>query len=212
MIRLLVQYILTAAVRDRLLFVFLLLVVLGMSLGSFLGGAAITEQDQFSVVFAAGGLRIAGMLTLVLFVVFYLRRSFESRDVEYLLARPVSRLQFLLAHSFAFSILATVVALIITGALMLMPAVSGEGAFILWGLTIWIEYLIMVNVALFFAFVLSSAVSATMVCMAFYVLARLIGDILGIIQGPAGDKTPVIMLMEKIMLLISVFNVITSGT
>lgn len=204
MIRLLIKYILTAAMRDRLLVMFLLLAMVGVSLSIFLGSSAITEKDQFSVVFAAGGLRIGGLLTLILFVVFYLRRSFETRDVEYLLSRPISRLQFLLAHSFAFSILATIVAIVTTLTLTMMPSVSDMSGYIIWGASIWVEFFIMVNVALFFALVLSSAVTATLACMAFYVLARLMGDILGIIEA-GGGKNVVILFMEKGMLLISVF-------
>ena len=124
MVWLLVKYILTAALRDRLLLGFLFLVGVGISLSIFLGSAAITEKDQFSVVFTAGGLRIGGLLTLVLFTVFYLRRSFETRDVEYLLSRPLSRLQFLLAHSIAFSILATIAASLIS--LVLIAMSQGE--------------------------------------------------------------------------------------
>lgn len=203
MIRLLTTYVLTAAARDRLLLMFLLLAVVGVSLSIFMGSSAVTEKDQFTVVFAAGGLRLAGLLTLVLFVVFYLRRSFESRDVEYLLSRPVSRLQFLLAHSLAFSLLATLIAILTTAVLYMMPSVAEKSGYILWGLSIWAEFLIMVNVALFFAMVLPSAVTGILCCMAFYVLARLMGDILGIIDANAGESA-LTLLMEKVMLVVSV--------
>lgn len=200
---LLVKYILTAAMRDRILLGFLVLVGIGISLSIFLGSSAITEKDQFSVVFAAGGLRIAGLLTLILFTIFYLRKSFDTRDVEYLLSRPISRFQFLLAHSLAFSILATVVASGVLFAVMAMPLAGSAGSYMLWGLSIWVEFIIMVNISLFFALVLSSAVTATLITIAFYVLARLMGDILGIIE--AGENIVLIAFMEKAMLFISVF-------
>ena len=49
MIRLLVGYILTAAIRDRLFLSLMLLVVVGVCLSVFLGSSAITEKDQFSL-------------------------------------------------------------------------------------------------------------------------------------------------------------------
>jgi hypothetical protein len=204
MIRLLTKYILTAAFRDKLLLLFLFVAVLGVSLSIFLGSSAITEKDQFSIVFLASSLRVGGLITLILFVVFYLRRSFESRDVEYLLSRPISRFQFLMAHSLAFSLLATFVAIITTLILMAVPSTGDHSGYLLWGLSIWAELLIMVNVALFFALILSSAVSGALACIAFYVLARMIGSILGIIHAD-GDAGVFIRIAEKVMLLISIF-------
>ncbi len=203
MIGLLIKYILTAALRDRLLLSFVVLVGLGLSVSVFLGSAALTEKDQFSLVFAAGGLRIAGLLTLILFVVFYLRRSFETRDVEYILSRPISKFQFLLAHSLAFSILATFIAVVVTAAITLLSYQHIQLGHLLWGGSFWVELLVMANVALFFALFLSSAVTATLISFAFYVLSRLIGDILGIIEKPGESGT--IAFLEKIMNLVSVF-------
>lgn len=205
MIRLLTKYILTAAFRDRLFLLFLLLAVLGVCLSIFLGSSAITEKDQFSIVFLASGLRVGGLIMLILFVVFYLRRSFESRDVEYLLARPITRLQFLFAHSFAFSILATIVAVITTLILIAVPSAGASlGGYIVWGASVWAELLIMVNVALFFSLILSSAVAGSLACIAFYVLSRMIGSILAIVHA-GSDGGAFSMLAEKVMLFISIF-------
>lgn len=203
MMWLLVKYVLTAALRDRLLLGFILLMMLGVSLSVFMGSSALTEKDQFSLVFAAGGLRIAGLITLTLFIVFYMRRSFETRDVEYMLSRPISRFQFLMAHSFAFGFLASLAALLITTLLFFMPSTTQSGGVIIWGLSLWVEYIIMVNVALFFAFSLSSAVVATMMTFALYMLARLMGSILGIIAATGESAAQIIL--EKIMLVISIF-------
>ena len=215
MIWLITKYVLTAALRDRLLWGGLLLLFVGVSLSMFLGSSAITESDQFSLIFAASGLRVCGNLALILFTVFYLRRSFESRDVEYLLSRPISKLQFLIAHFLAFTLLALTASILITLTLMFMPSasvngqsVNGQGAngqadFFLWGLSLWVELNIMVAMAAFFSFVLSSAVTASLATFSFYVLSRLIGDILGIIE--VGQSAGIYALMEKAMLLISIF-------
>lgn len=203
MIRLLVNYILTAAFRDRLFLGFLGILAVGTSLSLFFGSSVITETDQFSLAFAAGGLRLAGVLTLVLFIVFYMRRSFETRDVEYMLSRPISRLQFLVAHVLAFTMIATVMAGFITLTLFLMPSNMANNGIGLWGASILAEFIIMAIVSLFFALVLSSAVTASMMVISFYVLSRLMGSILGIIASDASGGA--IVLMEKVMLVISVF-------
>ena len=66
----LVGYVLKAAIRDRLFLSLIVLVLVGVSLSIFLGGAAIVESNRFSLVFAASGLRLAGVMGLVLFIVF----------------------------------------------------------------------------------------------------------------------------------------------
>ena len=204
MVWILTKYVLTAALRDRLLLGFFLLLFVGVSLAMFLGSSAITESDQFSLIFAASGLRIGANLALILFAVFYLRRSFESRDVEYLLSRPISKLQFLMAHFMAFSLLALIVSILVTLTLFAMPSAAvNEPNFFLWGLSFWVELIIMTAMAVFFSLVLSSAVTASLATFSFYALARLIGDILGIIE--AGHSAGMYALMEKAMLVISVF-------
>lgn len=203
MVWILTRYVLTAAFRDRLFLGFLLLLFVGVSLSFFLGSSAVTEKDQFSLIFAASGLRIGANLALLLFVVFYLRRAFESHDVEYLLSRPISKLQFLLSHFFAFSILALISAVFVTLVLIAMPSAGSEANFFLWGLSFWVELNIMVTIGLFFSLVLSSAVTAALASFAFYVLARLMGDILGILE--LTHQFGFSALLEKIMLFISIF-------
>lgn len=203
MIWVLTKYVLTAALRDRLLLGFIFLLFIGVSLSLFMGSSAITEKDQFSLVFASSSLRIAGNIALLLFVVFYIRRAFDSRDIDYLLSRPISKLQFLMAHLFSLSILSFVSALLITLTLWAMPSAGGDANFLLWGFSLWIELNIMVMMGLFFSLVLSSAVTATLASFAFYVLCRLMGDILGIIE--VGSNSGLHGLMEKVMLVISVF-------
>jgi len=203
MIRLLVGYILTAAIRDRLFLSLMLLVVVGVCLSVFLGSSAITEKDQFSMVFASGGLRIGGLLTLVLFTVFYVRRSFETHDVEYLLSRPMSRLQFLMAHFISLLVLSALMASVMTVVLLLMPSQATAFSCVMWGISIFIEMAIVANVALFFSLMLSSAVAASLISLAFYVLSRLMGGILGIVMEGAGTSMTVIL--NKVMLAISVF-------
>ena len=179
----LITYVLTAALRDRLLLSLIILLVLGASLSVFMGSSAVVEQDRFAVVFAGGGLRLASVLGLVLFVVFFVRRSFESKDVEFLLSRPVSRIQFLLSFSAAFSLLGILMGAAVGATLYALgPHLFGEGH-VLWVVSLMVENVIMVNAALFFSMFLSSAATASMVAFTFYVLARMMGQILGIIDA-----------------------------
>lgn len=200
----LVSYVCKAAIRDKLVISMLTLIALSASLSIFMASAASVEQDQFSAVFSAGSLRIVGVLGLVLFVCFFIRRSFDSKDVEFLLSRPIGRLQFLLSYALAFSLLAVLVGLACGLSLFaISPTIYSEG-FVLWGLSLIIENIIMVNIAFFFSMMLASAATAVLAVLAFYVLGRMMGEILGIIDtGATGMSNAG---LEMIMNVVSVIT------
>ena len=180
----LVRYVLTAAVRDKLLMAVVAIIGLGVCLSLVLSSSAVIEQDQFAVVYTASSLRLLGLMGLSLFVVFFVRRSFDARDIEFLLSRPVSRATLISSNACAFSLLALGAGLLLAVIVGAIGWHSGQPE----GLALWItgvicEYVLIVNVALFFAMVLSSPVTAGMAVMGFYVLARMIGELLGITQS-----------------------------
>lgn len=196
-----IQYILTAALRDRLLISFLITLIIGISLSSFLASTAVTEKDQFFLVFVASIMRLASVFTVITFVVFYVRKVFETREVEYMLTKPVTKLGYLLSHSIAFIIIAFAFVLVSSATLFLiMPAVSLSGL-IFWSMSLLVELIIMVHVAIFFSFSLNSAVTASLASCAFYALSRMVGGILGVIHSDPASG--IMMLLEKIMLVVS---------
>lgn len=176
----LVRYVLMSALRDRLFLSLALLMVVGACLSLFLGSSALIEGDQFTLVFAAAGLRLAGVAGLVVFIVFHMRRSFDSKDVDFLLSRPISREGFILSHAVAFSILALAMAAAIGFAVFIVnPPAFGEGH-VFWAISLAMELMIVAGAALFFSMVLSSAAGGVFAVLGLYVLARLMGQLLGI--------------------------------
>lgn len=183
----LIKYILMAAVRDRVMWGIFAMSVIGICLSIFSGSAAIVEQGQFILAYMAGGLRIIALLGLALFTIFFVRRSFDARDIEFLLTRPISRLSFIFSHIIALSILSVVAGIFISLIVSALAIHYGtQSSVLLWCLGLTFEFMIVVNVAFFFAMVLSSPVTAGMATFGFYILARLMGQLLAIIQ-----KTPV---------------------
>jgi ABC-type transport system involved in multi-copper enzyme maturation permease subunit len=176
----LVKYVLMAALRDRLVLSMMLLIVVGAAVSLFLGSAAMIEDDQFSLVYAAGGLRFAGVAGLVLFAVFFLRRSFDNKDVDFLLSRPISRTAFILSHALAFSLIAAAMAVAVVIALVLVSPGGVGAGHLRWGVSILLEFIIVVNAALFFSMVLTSAAGGVLSVFGLYVLARLMGQLLSI--------------------------------
>lgn len=203
MIFTLTRYAFTAALRDRVILSFLALIIVSICLSLFMGSAATIEKEQFSVVFSASGLRLVGVLSVALFVVFYVRHAFENKDVDFLLSRPISRPAFILAHSIAFSSLAFIMGLCVLGSVVLsVPHIVQYGHF-LWGLSVTVEFIIIANVALFFSMVLPSATMSAISVAGFYVFSRLIGQVLGILDF--GTGVPFENIMNVIVQVISIF-------
>lgn len=200
MIWTLTQYALTAAFRDKLFISFLAIVAVGISLSIFTGSSAIIEKDQFSTVFAAGGLRMAGVMGLVLFIVFYIRRSFDHRDIDFLLSRPVSRITFVLSHSLAFTVLAAFMAFVIFTSVYLSVPQKFHSGHMLWSVSLLIEFVIVTNIAFFFSMVLPSATMAALGVFGFYVFSRMIGHIMGIMEATPGYE-----MLDNLLSFISIF-------
>ena len=177
----LVKYVMTAALRDRLVLSLFLMIVVGASIAVFMGASAVTEKNQFALVFASGGLRLAGVIGLILFISVYIRRAFDARDVEYLLSRPLSRASFILSHAAAFSLLAAGVAVAVAGVVGIMAWHAPGAGYFLWAFSLMVEFVIIANAALFFSMVLPGAASSSLAVLGLYVLSRLMGQILGII-------------------------------
>lgn len=206
----LIKYVLMAALRDRLVLSLMVLVVVGAALSLSLGSAALIEYDQFSLVFAAGGLRFAGVVGLVLFVVFYMRRSFDNKDVEFLLSRPIGRGAFIVSHAVAFSVLAAALALAVVLALVMMAPLAVGSGHMLWGFSIAVEFILIANAALFFSMVLTSASGAALAVFGLYVLARLMGQLLGIAAVGGGILgVPVLRVgMDMVSMVIPRFDLL----
>jgi len=200
----LISYVWTAAIRDRLILSAVIVLALGLSLSVFLASSALTEKDQFASVLSAGGIRLISVLTLIVFTVFFVRKSIESKDIELLLSRPFKRTDFIISYAIAFSAIAVLFGIANGIALFLMgPHLFGLGH-VVWVLSVTLEYILLINVAFLFGMMLSSAASAVMAVVGFYILSRMMGQLLGVIEAKTAHG--VWKGLEYIMQMISILT------
>ena len=210
----LVSYVLKASVRDRLVLSLGILFLIAVSLSLFIGSSAVTETGAAVLTFAASSARFIGVISLILFVVFYLRRAFETHDIEYVLSRPVSRVAFINSHLLAFSLLSLMCVCVIVCGLSLMSSsyINVQGL-IFWGISLFFEFMIVAYAAFFFTMVLPSAVTATMATLAGYALARMIGQILGIVDMGSNGRIYDYLgkIMEASSVIVPRFDLLTQS-
>lgn len=210
----LVSYVLRAALRDRVVLSAIVLSIVMVSLSLFVGDAAIVEKVQFVMVYASGGLRLLAVAAAVLFTAFYIQRSFAQRDIEYLLSRPLSRETFILSHVVALFVLTAVLA-VICGLSLLVLSGGQSAAFVgIWTLSLFFEVFLTSLVAFFFGMVLESATVSTLMTLAFYVLARMVGQLLGIMQEnvPTWGRAILEPVMKMISMLMPRFDLMTQSS
>lgn len=203
-----IKFVGIAALRDKILITFLILVLMIGSLSGFFGSATVTEQMDFALVYKAGSLRLAGVISLILFICFYMRRAFETKEVEYLLTRPVSRLQYILSHAASFALIGLFLAVLIAG-VILVTGSPNIGGWALWTYSLAIEYVLMALIAMFFSLVVTSPAGSALICIAFYALARMIGTILGISNLPTDSLITEGLgyIMEVISIIVPRFDI-----
>lgn len=194
----LISYVLKASIRDRLILSLIIFFIVGVSLSFFIGSSALTEPDGAVLTFIAGSARFIGVISLVLFVVFHIRRSYDTRDVEYLLSRPISRVSYVVSHLLALSVLSIIFVIVISSGVVIFAYkfLNFEGLLI-WSASLALEFMIVSYAAFFFSMVLSSAVVSAMITLAGYALARMSGQVLNIID--AGSEIALFGTLGKIM-------------
>ena len=90
------RFTLIEALRNRLLWLALILVVAGLAFTRFLQQIAITESLQIQTALSAALLRFGAAFMIAGFVVTSMVREFNDKVVELILARPLKRSSYYL--------------------------------------------------------------------------------------------------------------------
>lgn len=193
----LLTYLLRVALGDRLFVAAAVLLVGSAALAAFVGSTALVEQTEFAAVCTAAAGRLVVVLTLVMFTCVHLRRAFDSSEIDWLLAQPISRRGFVLSYLTLLLLFATI-ASTVAGLAVVIVARPEWVAVGLWSFSLLIEASIVAAAALFFALMLRSAVTSMLACLGLYALARMLGLLSGIaaVRNHAG---PLEMMLDQIM-------------
>ena len=167
-----IRYILLTAMRDWLFWVLFLGVLCASSIAGLLGSTAFIEAQEMTITYAAGSSRVMLMLGLIVFVCFHIRTAFDTKEIDVILSRPISRGNLVVAYWLGFMLVAVILLLPIIAIIGLIGAVSMKG-FAFWAASLLMEAGIVVSLALFSAFALRSAVTSVLGCMGLYVVSRM---------------------------------------
>ncbi|HEV7817301.1 MAG TPA: ABC transporter permease [Janthinobacterium sp.] len=181
------RYTLLEALRNRLVWLLLLIALAAVGLSGFLGEVALTESRQLQAALLAATLRCAAVFLMIAFVVTSMLREAGDKGLELLLALALPRAAYLLGKLCGFAGLALLPALLF-GALCLFFSPAADCA--LWAVSLLCELWIVAAFSLLCVLSFSQALPALAASSAFYLLARSIGGLQLIGHGPYNSHAP----------------------
>ncbi|MDE3038866.1 MAG: hypothetical protein KGJ21_10520 [Pseudomonadota bacterium] len=167
-----IRYVLITALRDWLFIGLLVGIGFAAGIAAILGSTAFLEEKAMTLAFAAGAARLILMVGLIVFVCFHIRAAFDTKEIDVILSRPISRANLVIAYWLGFALVALLLTLPVIAIIGVIGVESWSG-FAGWGLSLILETFLVVALALFSALTLKSAVASVMGCMGFYVLSRM---------------------------------------
>lgn len=173
-------YTLLEALRNRLSWLVAGFIAAALALAVLAGSVAITETREVQSALLGATLRLGAVFTLSVFVVTSMLREAADKGVELLLSLPIRRATYVLGKFCGFALLATLIALACT--LAVLPFAPWRAA-LPWGAALLCELLLMTALCLLVVFTFEHVTSALSAVAAFYVAARAIGAVQLIAYG-----------------------------
>ncbi len=197
-----IKYVVLTALRDRLLTSLLIVLLMAFGIAAFMGSTAVAESREMTAVYAAGASRVILVLGLTVFVAFHVEKLHESREIEALLSRAISRETLVFSYWVGVAAVAVLIVGVLSAAVIYISP-SRVGA-MFWCATLLMESLIIIAFALASALIMERAIPAIFATCAFYALGRLVGFFLSIaVHGrQSGGNSVANPIFEGIALMI----------
>lgn len=166
-------------IRDRILYSIVVFAFLLFGLSVVLGELSFTEQARISADFGFTGIQISVVVLSIFAGSTLVAREIEKQTVLTLLAKPVSRSQFLLGKFAGLTLVVTSVLVglsVVLALLLLGLGLSVTQSFFAAIFGIWLEAIILVALALFFGS-FARPIMTVVFAASFFLLGHMIGSL-----------------------------------
>jgi ABC-type transport system involved in multi-copper enzyme maturation permease subunit len=180
------RYTLLEALRNRLLWLLLIMALGAVGVSGFLNELALTESRQLQAALLGAVLRLAAVFLIATFVVTSMVREANDKGLELLMALPMPRATYLFGKLAGFGALAVLPA-VLFGALGLFFAPPAQAA--LWAISLLCECWIVAAFSLLCVLTLNQVLPALAAALSFYLLARAIGALQLLGHGAHGAQS-----------------------
>lgn len=175
------------AMRSRLLWLLLVILLLGIGLVQFLGALAITDTRAIQAGLLGSLLRLCAVFVVALFVVTSMVREMNDKLTELFLATDVPRAVYLFGRLAGYALFALLAAALFCLPLLFLAPI---GQVVIWGLSLLGELLLVAAASMLCALSFRQVTVGLTAVAGFYLLSRSMGAIQLLAQGgvlDAGD-------------------------
>ena len=169
------------SMRNRLLWLLLLIMLLGFVLVEFVGELAITEHGSTQQALLAVFLRLGAVLLIALFVVSSSLRELQDKTLEMILAMSIKRSSYYVGKLLGYIQLAVMVG-IAFGTLLMMYAPFEQ--VLIWALSLMLELILVVALALVMLFTFKQTPAALTGVFIVYLASRVMASLYLMSQHP----------------------------
>lgn len=169
-----IKYILLTGLRDKLYLGIFITLLSSFALSIFLGSTVLIEAQQTTLAYIAGTSRVTIIFGMILFVCLSINRAFTNKEVEFILAKNISREQFILSYLIGFLLTTALILTPLIIAIFVLAAVNKIGILI-WSLSLFFEIWIVISFAILTSLIMRNSFSSILSTLAFYLISRLMG-------------------------------------
>ena len=182
------KYIFLTALRDKIFLGLILLILAAFGISGLIGYTSLVEELEMQTVVFASVARIIIIIGMILFISLYIQRLFETKEIQFILSKNISRIKFILSFWISFNIISSILVLF-TAALILFFCSYNLTGFFYWLMGIFFELLIVSTFAILASLILKSGIIAILSSFGFYLIARLTGFFLDAVFLNFSNKT-----------------------
>jgi ABC-type transport system involved in multi-copper enzyme maturation permease subunit len=198
-----IKYILLNGVRDRLYLGVLLTLITSFIISIIFGSTFLIEKQATVSAFSSGSSRIIFIFGIILFVCLNLRKSFESKEIEFIISKSISRQKIIISYIAGYIISSIIILIPLIIALFILTNSNPLGL-IFWSSSIIMETLLIATFAILATLILNSAFSAILATMGFYILSRMMGIFVLTINLPKNYTEFSNNIMQSILKILSI--------
>jgi hypothetical protein len=175
MLKNILKYIVLTALRDWF-FTALVLGIFGVfGISALLGFMVQTEQIQMQLSIFAGTARLLLAVGMIVFICFYIAKSFENKEIPFILSKNISREKFVVAYYLGFNIVAQILLLPVLVMLSIFYHNINLLGALQWFLSVGLELAVLTSFCIAISLIIRSPVFSVLATFGFYILSRMMG-------------------------------------
>jgi ABC-type transport system involved in multi-copper enzyme maturation permease subunit len=180
-IKVIAKYTFIEAMLNRLFWVLAAFLISAFAVTEFIADIAVTDQREIQIAILANLLRYSGIGLLTILIISSGTREQQDKSLDFMLSLPISRTCYFLGKLSGFITLSLLISTVFALLLFLYADLT---AVILWSMSYCLELIIICCLSLLATYSFRHVLAGLGSVLLFYILARALGAITLIAQGP----------------------------